>query len=44
MTRISIFDYGAGNIFSLESSLQRNGAKVSVINDIDNMEEYDVKV
>jgi len=41
MTRISIFDYGAGNIFSLESSLQRNGAKVSVINDIDNMEDYD---
>ncbi len=41
MVKISIFDYGAGNIFSLESSLQRNGAKVSVINDINNMEDFD---
>lgn len=41
MVKISIFDYGAGNIFSLESSLQRNGAKVSIINDIDNMEDFD---
>jgi len=35
MVKICIFDYGAGNIYSLQSSLQRNGAKVSVINDFD---------
>jgi imidazole glycerol-phosphate synthase subunit HisH len=35
MVKISIFDYGAGNIFSLKSSLQRNGAEeVSIINDL----------
>jgi glutamine amidotransferase len=33
MVKICIFDYGAGNIYSLQSSLQRNGAKVSIIND-----------
>lgn len=36
MVRISIFDYGAGNIFSLKSSLQRNGAdEVPIINYLD---------
>jgi imidazole glycerol-phosphate synthase subunit HisH len=36
MVKISIFDYGAGNIFSLKSSLQRNGAEeVAIINDLD---------
>ncbi|HET8793488.1 MAG TPA: imidazole glycerol phosphate synthase subunit HisH [Nitrososphaeraceae archaeon] len=35
MVKICIFDYGAGNIYSLQSSLQRNGAKVSIINDFD---------
>ena len=35
MVKISIFDYGAGNIFSLKSSLQRNGAEeVTIINDL----------
>ncbi len=34
---ISIFDYGAGNIFSLESALKRNGANVTVIKDFDNI-------
>jgi glutamine amidotransferase len=42
MIRISIFDYGAGNIFSLESSLKRNGAKVSIINDFNKViEDFD---
>jgi glutamine amidotransferase len=42
MIRIAIFDYGAGNIFSLESSLKRNGASVSVTNDLnDVMENFD---
>jgi imidazole glycerol-phosphate synthase subunit HisH len=27
MTRIAIFDYGAGNLFSLKSALERNGAE-----------------
>lgn len=36
MVKISIFDYGAGNIFSLKSSLQRNGAdEVQIINNLD---------
>jgi glutamine amidotransferase len=42
MFRISIFDYGAGNIFSLESSLKRNVAKVSIINDFNDLiEDFD---
>lgn len=42
MIKISIFDYGAGNIFSLESCLKRNGAKVSVIKDLnDTTEDFD---
>ncbi|HYO07136.1 MAG TPA: hypothetical protein VER14_09140, partial [Phototrophicaceae bacterium] len=42
MIRIAIFDYGAGNIFSLKSSLKRNGANVLVINDFnDVIENFD---
>ena len=42
MVKISIFDYGAGNIFSLKSSLQRNGAEeVSVTNDLDSDSSID---
>ncbi len=48
MTKIAIFDYGAGNIFSLKNSLQRQGASVDVIrdftydsNDNDNTNNYD---
>jgi glutamine amidotransferase len=39
--RIAIFDYGAGNIFSLKSALERNGASVSVIHDMKGLREYD---
>jgi glutamine amidotransferase len=39
MVRISIFDYGAGNLFSLESSLKRNGAMVSIIKDFNGITE-----
>ncbi len=39
MVRILIFDYGAGNLFSLESSLKRNGALVSIIKDFNNVTE-----
>lgn len=38
MVKICIFDYGAGNIYSLQSSLQRNGAEVSIISDFDQTE------
>lgn len=41
MVKISIFDYGAGNIFSLKSSLQRNGAHVTIINNLDESTEVD---
>ena len=33
MTRVAIFDYGAGNIFSLKNSLEREGASADVIRD-----------
>ena len=35
MTSVAIFDYGAGNIFSLKNSLEKIGATVSVITDFD---------
>lgn len=40
MVKVAIFDYGAGNIFSLKSSLEKNGAQVSVITDLDKMDGY----
>jgi glutamine amidotransferase len=40
--RIAIFDYGAGNLFSLKSALERNGAdKVDIIYDMENLDQYD---
>ena len=40
--KIAIFDYGAGNLFSLKSSLERNGAKdVSIIHDMKDLNQYD---
>jgi glutamine amidotransferase len=42
MTKIAIFDYGAGNLFSLKSALERNGAKkVDIIYDMEDLEKYD---
>ena len=42
MTRLAIFDYGAGNLFSLESSIRKNGAKqVSIIRNMDTLDEFD---
>ena len=35
MTRVAIFDYGAGNIFSLQNSLRREGAEPDVIRNLD---------
>lgn len=39
--KIAIFDYGAGNIFSLKEALKRNGAEVTVIHDMDGLYKYD---
>lgn len=40
--RIAIFDYGAGNLFSLKSALERNGAdRVDIIYDMENLDQYD---
>lgn len=42
MTRIAIFDFGAGNLFSLDQSLLRNGAQtVDIIRTLDGLEKYD---
>jgi glutamine amidotransferase len=39
--RIAIFDYGAGNLFSLKAALERNGAAVTIIRDMNDLEQYD---
>ena len=40
MTSVAIFDYGAGNIFSLKNSLEKAGASVDVITNFDNPNRY----
>lgn len=40
MTSVAIFDYGAGNIFSLKNSLQKAGATVDVITNFDKPNTY----
>jgi glutamine amidotransferase len=40
VVKVAIFDYGAGNIFSLKTSLEKNGATVDVINSLNNTNEY----
>jgi glutamine amidotransferase len=40
--RIAIFDYGAGNLFSLKAALKRNGAgNVSIIRDMKSLDNFD---
>ncbi|HEY9398529.1 MAG TPA: imidazole glycerol phosphate synthase subunit HisH [Nitrososphaeraceae archaeon] len=42
MTKIAIFDFGAGNLFSLHQSLLRNGAHtVDIIRTLKKLENYD---
>ncbi len=41
MARIAIFDYGAGNIFSLKNALERHGARVDVHTDVAALGGYD---
>jgi len=38
--KVAIFDYGAGNIFSLKNSLENNGAQVDVITSLNKSKEY----
>ncbi|MFZ0265280.1 MAG: hypothetical protein WAL42_09360, partial [Nitrososphaeraceae archaeon] len=39
--KIAIFDYGAGNLFSLKAALDRNGAvNVSIIRDMKSLENF----
>ncbi|HEY5736207.1 MAG TPA: imidazole glycerol phosphate synthase subunit HisH [Nitrosopumilus sp.] len=40
MVSVAIFDYGAGNIFSLKNSLEKVGATVDVITTFDNQNVY----
>ena len=40
MVKVAIFDYGAGNIFSLKNSLEKNDAQVDIINSFDNVNSY----
>jgi len=40
MVKVAIFDYGAGNIFSLKNSFENAGASVDVITNFDEPNEY----
>jgi len=40
MVKVAIFDYGAGNIFSLKNSLEKNDAMVEVITSFDKANDY----
>ena len=40
MVKVAIFDYGAGNIFSLKNSLEKNNADVDVITNFDTSNNY----
>ena len=42
MTKIAIFDFGAGNLFNLHQSLLRNGAQnVDIIRNLKELKKYD---
>ena len=40
MVKVAIFDYGAGNIFSLKSSLEKNNAEVYIITSLSKINNY----
>ncbi|MFQ5782740.1 MAG: imidazole glycerol phosphate synthase subunit HisH [Nitrosopumilus sp.] len=40
MVSVAIFDYGAGNIFSLKNSLEKSGSTVDVISNFDKPNKY----
>jgi glutamine amidotransferase len=42
MTKVAIFDYGAGNLFNLKVALERNGAQnVLIIHDMKSLNKFD---
>ena len=42
MVKVAIFDYGAGNLFSLKAALERNGAQnVLIIHDMNGVDKFD---
>jgi glutamine amidotransferase len=42
MVNVAIFDYGAGNLFSLKAALERNGAQnVIIIHDMKSLDKFD---
>ena len=42
MTKVAIFDYGAGNLFNLKVALERNGAQnVLIIHDMKSLDKFD---
>ena len=42
MVKIAIFDYGAGNLFSLKAALERNGAQNTIIiHDMKSLNKFD---
>ena len=40
MVSVAIFDYGAGNIFSLKTAVEKNGASVDVITSFDQAKDF----
>ncbi len=42
--KVAVFDYGAGNIFSIKVALERLDAYVDVINDMSNLDTYDALI
>ncbi|MGI0066412.1 MAG: imidazole glycerol phosphate synthase subunit HisH, partial [Nitrosotalea sp.] len=40
MVKVAIFDYGAGNIFSLKSALEKNEAQVDIITNLEKIKNY----
>jgi glutamine amidotransferase len=41
LVRIAIFDYGSGNLFSLKAALERIGAEVHIVKDLENLDRFD---
>ena len=40
MVSVAIFDYGAGNIFSLKTAFEKNGASIDVITSFDQAKDF----
>jgi glutamine amidotransferase len=41
LVKVAIFDYGSGNLFSLQAALERLGAEVQIIHDLKNLDRFD---